>query len=131
MNRYAAHLQDIFAAFGPVEVRRMFGGYGVYRQGLMFAIAADEVLYLKADTESASYFVERGLEPFVYERRGKRVAMSYYQAPDEAMDDREQAALWAQRALEAALRSQAAKRKAKPERKELKAKEGFGDRSYG
>jgi DNA transformation protein len=111
MNLYAEYLQDIFAAFGPIEVRRMFSGYGVYGQGVMFALMVDEVLYLKADTESASHFAARGLEPFVYQRRGQGIALSYYQAPDEVMDDREQAALWAQRALEAALRSQAVKRK--------------------
>jgi DNA transformation protein len=111
MNEYVEHLQEVFAAFGPIVVRRMFSGYGVYRQGLMFALAADEVLYLKADTESASYFTARGLEPFVYQRRGQGVALSYYQAPDEVMDDREQAALWAHRAFEAALRSQAAQLK--------------------
>lgn len=110
MNAYDERLQEIFAAFGPVEVRRMFGGHGIYRRGLMFALVADEVLYLKADTESASHFAARGLEPFIYERRGKAVTMSYYQAPDEVMDDPEQAALWAKRAFEAALRSQTAKR---------------------
>lgn len=116
MNLYAEYLQDIFATFGPVEVHRIFSGYGVYGQGVMFALMVDEVLYLKADTESTSYFVERGLEPFVYQRRGQAVALSYYQAPDEVMDDREQAALWAHRAWEAALRSQVVKHKAKATR---------------
>ncbi len=37
------------AGFGPVTVRPMFGGAGIFRDGLMFALIADEVLYLKAD----------------------------------------------------------------------------------
>lgn len=116
MNAYPEHLQEIFATFAPVEVRKMFGGYGIFHQGVMFALAADEVLYLKADAASADRFRAMNLDRFVYDKRGKQVTMSYYQAPDEVMDDPEQAALWAKRAFEAALRSQAAKRGRKEQR---------------
>jgi len=89
----------------------MFGGYGVYRDGLMFALVADDVLYLKADESTLGHFVEAGLPPFDYDKGGKRIRMSYYAAPDEIFDDPEQAREWADRAYEAALRASKAKRK--------------------
>ena len=42
-------IKDLFAAFGTVTVRRMFGGAGIYADGVMIAIAFDGEVYLKAD----------------------------------------------------------------------------------
>lgn len=109
MSEYTRHLQEVFELFGPVTVRKMFGGYGVYHHGLMFALVADDTLYLKADAENVGSFEEEGLGPFEYNRKGKVMKMSYYLAPDEIMDDREQAAVWARRSFEAALRAQVTK----------------------
>lgn len=105
-SEFIENLRDVFALFGEIRVRRMFGGYGVYRDGLMFALAADEVLYLKADADSAASFIERGLPPFEYEKRGKTVRIAYYAAPDEIFDDPETARKWADLAYAAALRAQ-------------------------
>jgi DNA transformation protein len=106
MSDFIEYLHEVFELFGPILVRKMFGGYGIYRNGLMFALVADNTLYLKADSENAGDFVKEGLGRFSYRRSGKVTQMSYYQAPAEIMEDREQAAIWAQRSFEAALRSQ-------------------------
>ena len=111
MSDYIEYLHDVFARLGPITTRKMFGGYGVYHDGLMFALIADDTLYLKADSENTIHFENAGLGPFEYDKNGKRVRMSYFRAPDEIMDDRETAALWARRSFEAALRSQATKNK--------------------
>ncbi len=110
MSEYVEYLKDVFELFGPITVRKMFGGYGVYYDGLMFALVSDDALYLKADAENASWFEERGLPPFEYEKNGKRVTMSYRLAPDDIMDDRDEAAQWARRSFDAALRSHSPKR---------------------
>ena len=91
----------------------MFGGYGVYHNGLMFALVAEDTLYLKADAENSGYFEKEGLGPFEYNKKGTLMKMSYYLAPDEIMDDREQAAICARRSYEAALRSQTSRNKPK------------------
>jgi DNA transformation protein len=109
MSQFVAALPDLFEQFGPITVRKMFGGFGLYHDGLMFAIVVDDTLYLKTDSETASDFVTAGLEQFSYERAGKTVKLSFYRAPDEIVDDREQAASWAHRALQAAGRARAAK----------------------
>jgi DNA transformation protein and related proteins len=109
MSEYIAYLHEVFERFGAIRVRKMFGGYGLYHQGLMFALVAEDTLYLKADAENVGYFEEEGLGPFEYNKGGKIMKMSYYRAPDEIMDDRDQAAIWARRSFEAAFRSQKVK----------------------
>ena len=104
MSEFTRYLQEVFELFGPISARKMFGGYGIYHQGLMLGLVADDTLYLKADAQNVAFFEELGLGPFEYHKQGKVMKMSYYLAPDEIMDDREQAALWAQRSFAAALR---------------------------
>ena len=111
MSEYVEYLKEVFEQFGPITVRKMFGGYGVYHQGLMFALVADDIFYLKADDENSGYFRKAGLSQFEYNKSGKLVKMSYYQAPDEIMEDRELASIWAKRSYESALRAQISKSK--------------------
>lgn len=113
MSEYTDSLGDVFELFGPITARRMFGGHGIYHDGLMFALVADETLYLKVDAHNLEAFEREGLAPFAYDKGGRVVQMSYYQAPEELFEDRELAAAWARRSFEAALRVQAGKRKTK------------------
>ena len=108
MSDYIEYLTEVFGLFGPTTARRMFGGYGIYHQGLMFGLVADGVLYLKADSENVVFFEQEGLGPFEYNTNGKVVKMSYYLAPAEILEDRELAAVWAHRSFEAGRRSNAA-----------------------
>ncbi len=105
MNESVGHLQDVFQFFGPIDIKRMFSGRGVFHQGLMFGIIAHDNVYLKADAENVSAFTDRGLPQFEYRRKGKVAKLSYWQAPEEIMDDCEEAAKWARRSFEAALRA--------------------------
>lgn len=116
MSEFTDHLDEVFERFGPITARRMFGGYGIYHDGLMFALVADDTLYLKADAESAGRFEREGLPRFAYDKQGKPVKMSFYQAPEHIFDDRDEAAAWARLAFAAALRSRAAQRGARPKR---------------
>jgi len=113
VSEFVEYLHEVFERFGPIRIRKMFGGYGVYHGGLMFGLVADDTLYLKADARNAGTFEQERLEQFEYDKDGRTIRMSYYQAPDGIMDDREQAAIWARRSLDAALRSRAPKRKSK------------------
>ena len=103
-------IRDLFSAFGPVVVRRMFGGAGIYSDGTMFALIADGVIYLKADTRNAPAFEREHLPPFTYAMKdGKRGVMSYRRMPDRLYDDPEELAAWAREALAAARRAAAQK----------------------
>ncbi|UDL04100.1 TfoX/Sxy family protein [Marinobacter sp. CA1] len=105
MSEYVDHLREVFEPFGPIQARRMFGGYGIYHDGLMFALVSDDTLYLKADEDCRGHFDAAGLPAFEYPKNGRLVRMSYYLAPEEMLEDPEQAALWARRSYEAALRA--------------------------
>ncbi|MDD5035189.1 MAG: TfoX/Sxy family protein [Methylococcaceae bacterium] len=111
MNEFVEYLHDLFERFGPVTIRKMFGGYGLYHDGLMFGLVSGDRLYLKADAENVQYFEREGLGRFEYQKGNKRMTMSYYQAPAEMMEERELASQWARRSFEAALRAQASKPK--------------------
>lgn len=108
------HLEPL----GAVSARRMFGGAGLFCDGLMFALIADDKLYLKADADNEADFIDAGLEPFLYERRDKPpVTMSYREAPEAALDDPDVLVDWARSAFGAALRADKAKRKPKRHRR--------------
>lgn len=107
---------DIFATFRPVRCRRMFGGLGVYADGVMFALVADGRLYLKADVPFGGELAARGAEPFIYESGGRTITVSYWSMPESALDDPDEAAELGARALGLARRA-AAEREAAPRRR--------------
>lgn len=114
-NEFVDHLREVFCEFGPINTRRMFGGFGIYHDNLMFGLVADDVLYLKADDASSHHFSSRRLVPFEFGRNGKIMKMSYFLAPEEIYDDPSVARQWAILAFEAALRNK--KKGAKKSRK--------------
>ena len=99
------HIIELFAAFGRVSVRRLFGGYGIYADGTMFALASRGVIYLKADDETAAAFAREGQGLFTYGAKGKRMVMSYWRLPDRLYDDPDELAGWARAALTVARRA--------------------------
>ncbi|MEE9320943.1 MAG: TfoX/Sxy family protein [Granulosicoccus sp.] len=105
MSEFTDYLTDLLDDFGAVRVRRMFGGYGIYHEGFMFGLIADDVLYLKVDAENMAFFEELDLPTFTYLKNGRTMAMSYRQAPEDFLEDRLVAADWAMRSLAAAQRA--------------------------
>jgi len=108
-------IHDLFAGFGRVTIKRMFGGKGIYHDGLVFALEVGGEILLKADAVSAPDFAAAGSRQWVYkgQARAGPVAMPYWTIPDSAVDDAEDVTQWARLAYEAALRSG---RKAKPKK---------------
>ena len=101
-------IAELFAGFGPVHVRRMFGGAGIFADGLMIALVADGVVFLKADERTIPQFEREGLGPFTYETRdGTRSLGSYWRMPERLYDEPDELAGWAMRAMEAARRGAA------------------------
>ncbi len=106
MTEFVDFLEEVFRQFGSVQARKMFSGYGLYHDGVMFGLVADETLHLKADASIAHYFEAKNLGQFAYSRSEKIIKMSYYLAPVDIFDDPEEAAKWAHRSFEVALRTQ-------------------------
>lgn len=112
-SEFVSYLLELMESFGVVSARKMFGGYGIYRDGLMFGLVADDMLYLKVDEQNREDFEERDLQAFEYDKKGKKMKMSYYQAPEDAMENSEEMCVWAGKAFAAALRAAAKKSKKK------------------
>jgi DNA transformation protein len=108
-KEFIEFLHEVFESFGPIHAKRMFGGHGIYHEGLMFGLVIANQLYLKSDSENQSFFEAQSLGPFIYSMKGKAVQLSYHLAPEAMLDERELAAQWAKRSWDAALRAQAAK----------------------
>jgi DNA transformation protein len=82
----------------------MFGGHGIFRGGVMFALIHDETLFLRSDDANRAAFAAAGMGPFRYRRRGKLVALAYHQAPPEAVEDSDVLGQWADLGFAAAQR---------------------------
>lgn len=116
--QYKEFLHELFEPVGTVEVKRMFGGAGVFYQGVMIALYATEQLYLKSDSESAAAYDEAGSEAFNYEtKKGTRGVMSYRAMPEACFDDPDELQTWARIAIDAAFREDAKKPPSKRKRK--------------
>lgn len=109
-SEFLDYVVDQLGPVGGVAARRMFGGHGLFRDGTMFAIVAADTLYFKVDERNLADFETAGAAPFTYMRAGKRVALSYYEVPAEVIDDADDLAAWARKALDAALEGRAGRR---------------------
>ena len=106
-------VMELFTPMGPVSVRRMFGGAGVFKDGLMFALLSDDVIYLKTDAALRAALKAEGSEPFIWTRQsdGKQTDMGYLSLPPDAMDEADLASEWGRKAFAVALAAKAKKRK--------------------
>ena len=111
-DEFIDYVMELFGPFGTIRTRRMFGGHGVYLDGLMFAIVLQDTLYLKADAMNCVEFEEAGCEIFSYARNGRRATLNFYGAPGDAMESPELMLPWARSAYAAALRTNAKKQAA-------------------
>jgi len=121
-------IRELFSTYGSVSVRRMFGGHGVFADGLMFALESDGELYLKADDLTIPKLSAENSEPFVYKAKGREIALSYWKLPERLYDEPDEFAGFARDAFGAAQRAAGNKPKTKkvpkpaPKSKKKKAK---------
>ena len=118
----AEFIRELFVEFGAVQVRRLFGGAGLFADGVMFGLVSDGQIYLKTDAGTAAQFERERCGPFEYDtRNGKRVLTSYWRLPERLYDDAEELAQWARAALAVARQSAARKPTTRPRSKRKKS----------
>ncbi|WP_084365408.1 TfoX/Sxy family protein [Rhizobium sp. RU36D] len=104
-------IEEMFCSLGSVSIKRMFGGKGIYHQGLIVALEVDGQILLKADAISAPAFAVAGAQQWGYDVKDRKtVMMPYWNIPEDAYDDPDEMAKWVRLAYEAAVRSEAAKK---------------------
>lgn len=74
---FVDYIIDLLSSFGNISARRMFGGYGLYFNKIIFAIIIDDELYFKTDSDLALEYAQTGSYPFTYQKNDKIVALSY------------------------------------------------------
>jgi DNA transformation protein len=115
-NEFVDYVLETMSHWSSVNARRMFGGYGLYRDGLMFALIADDVLYFKTDAANVAQFERAGSLPFVYQSATRTVQMSYWSASADSLESPDEMRDRCQSAYAAALRAHAVtpKKRGKP-----------------
>ncbi len=108
-NEFVDYVVELMTDWAAVSARKMFGGYGLYREGLMFALIVEDELFFKTDANNVAQFERADSHPFVYQSQTRTVKMSYWSAPAVSLDSPAGMVEWCQSAYGAALRAQAAK----------------------
>ena len=119
---FVTYVLDQLSALGKVRSRRMFGGVGIDLDGVFFALIDSDVLYLKAGEENRADFEARGMRPFRPFKDKPLYSMSYYELPAEVLEDTEECAAWARRALAVAAAARAKPRAAAKKKKATNVK---------
>ena len=102
-DEFIEYVIDQLSTWADVSARKMFGGAGLYCDGVMFGLIADDIAYLKVDDSNRQDFERAGSCPFnPYPDKAKTIVMSYYEIPVDILEDRDQLAAWADRSLEIA-----------------------------
>lgn len=115
-SEFLNHLLDLFADLGPVRTGRMFGGTSLYIDDAMFGVIFSDALYMKADKSLAIEYANHGATPFSYDTKtGTRVISGLMSLPESALDDPDEALIWAQKSMIPAMAT--AKKRAASKRK--------------
>ncbi len=111
-NEFVEYItQDVLGHIDGISARAMFGGYGIYKDGVIFAIIAEDQLYFKVDDSNRADYEAYESTPFVYSQGNhKQATMSYFLVPETIMEDKEQVALWVEKSLAIHKQKHAAKK---------------------
>jgi DNA transformation protein len=114
---FSDYVLELISGFDRVQARRMFGGAGLFRDGVMFGLLLNDVVYFRVDDALAADLKTQGSVPWVYTRNGKPREMGYWRMPETAADDPDEAVAIARRAFAAAVARKAASAAPRPRRK--------------
>jgi DNA transformation protein len=104
---------DLFIAFGPVALRRFFGGEGIFAGDIMIGMVFSDVIYFKTNDETRKAFLAERGKPFTFKKGGETVVTGWYAMPERLYDEPEELAKWARAALDVASASPTAEKKRK------------------
>jgi DNA transformation protein and related proteins len=94
-----------------ITVRAMFGGFGVYKDGIIFGLIDDDRLYFKVDDSNRQDFEEKGTKPFIYIHKGKEMTMGYWEVPEVVLEDRDVVSEWVEKAVTVSVNAKKGKQK--------------------
>jgi DNA transformation protein len=102
---FVDYIIDLLSGFRNISARRMFGGYGLYSDKVIFALIIDDELYFKADNDLALEYSKAGSYPFTYQKNDKIVALSYWYVPAEIIENEDSLKDWFDKSLKVSIKS--------------------------
>lgn len=108
---YVEWIVDQLSEFDDIQTKRLFGGRAVLKDNLNFGLIFNDELYLKADDQNISRFEAEASEQFTYQKADKTIYVSFWTVPETIIEDKEEFAVWARDAFDAALRAKKPKSK--------------------
>lgn len=94
---------EVLREIPGITSRAMFGGWGIYKDGIFFSLIADGALYFKVDESNKKDYEELGSEPFVYQSKHGTMKMSYWLLPEEIMNDQQLLREWVDKSVAVAI----------------------------
>ena len=102
-EEYLAYILDQLSEFGDVNSRKMFGGSGLFSEGMMFGMIGGDVFRLKVDDHNRADYEAKGMKPYASGKKKK--GMPYWEVPANVVEDKSELVRWAAKSLQAAHRS--------------------------
>ncbi|TGK42447.1 TfoX/Sxy family protein [Leptospira andrefontaineae] len=123
MSSFLTHVQDRLKVCGPLSYKNMFGGFGVYSGSQIFAMVIKDRLYFRVGQSNQAEYESSGMAPFTYAGKdGKLVRVSYWEVPEEVLEDDEDLVFWFRKSLAEANKASSLKKKTVPKKKTTKLK---------
>src|SRR6201996_2086271 len=104
---------DLFGTFGPIRLKRFFGGEGITADDVMIGMVFDDIIYFKTDEGTRALFVAEKCKPFTFvkHKSGETVVTTWYALPDRLYDEPDELAAWARAAVRVARAAGAGKKR--------------------
>lgn len=102
-EEFLVYISDQLSEFGDIESKKMFGGVGFFKDGIMFAMIGYGAFRLKVDDTNRNDFIKKGMKPF--ESSSKKKGMPYWEVPAEVIEDKKELMKWCSKAFEVAVRN--------------------------
>lgn len=100
-NSFLLHAVESMSHVAPVSYRRIFNGYGIYHQGVQFAIVINDRLYFRADDYSRGLYIAKRMTAFLPSTI-ETGESNFFQLPDEVLTHPAELIFWMRIAVEAA-----------------------------
>lgn len=99
-------MSEVFQGIEGLSSRSMFDGFGIYKDGVFFALISDGELYFKVGDDNKADYKKTNSKPFVYTgHKGKNVTLSYWLLPEEILENRDELINWIDKSVEASVKS--------------------------
>ena len=98
---YKEYIADQLSLVEGVEMKKMFGGIGIFKEGKMFGMIGGDVFRLKADETNEPDFLAHGMKP--YQNDKKKKGMPYWEVSAEVLEDKNELKNWAEKSFQIAI----------------------------